>query len=237
MEPTGLDIRRAIRPDIEMIMGARHAFIDVTVTHPTTYARLADAVREGMVTSDAARRKRGRYEDVCKELHAEFIPAAFATYGELGKETIELLKFIATYDNGASTPVALRWNGPRLISAVSVAIQRGNAVVMRQGLQSAIAGTVIRRVSAAHDSAADRSRTTRRRRWDAHQRHRAQIDKAMGKAPVNGALPTAGARSGAIPAIVIASPSNAPAVVAAVGAAPAAIAAAGVAVNGGGASS
>ncbi|CAO2827533.1 unnamed protein product [Amaranthus hypochondriacus] len=77
---------------------------DIFGDHAVSCAGLSDFV-PGQVVTDAAHRKRVKYEASCRLIGYGFVPFSFSSLGELEKEDVALLKrvqrFSTTQDIGA----------------------------------------------------------------------------------------------------------------------------------------
>jgi hypothetical protein len=169
MEPTNLDNFDARRGDVEVVMGMRHWIADITVAQPITPFTLRrganSAVAEGGLGAVLGLRvnaKRRLYAAQCAHAGADFVVCGASSYGGMIPEFVALCEGVARAGTGAGVPTELRWTRKRLLDAVAVAIQRGNAAMLLHGLQAVTAGRVASRMrvlpSAAAAAAPARSR-------------------------------------------------------------------------------
>ena len=147
VEPRGVSHDDERRPDLEIVMGHRRIFVDVTVTHPSTPARAGHGARMARMTADQAiqnmvRVKTNQHANYCNALGAEFIAVVFTTYGSMNAEAQQLLNDIGHFDGGVLFPLCSRWSAARLFVAVSCTLQRGNAGVLNAGVHSLYTGIV-----------------------------------------------------------------------------------------------
>ena len=99
----------------------RDVCVDFTGSSPLTQSGLADFV-PGRVVTDAAHRKRVKYEARCQANGYGFIPFSFSSLGELEKEVVALLKrvqrFSTAQDIGARAAA-------HIFTRIGFAIARG----------------------------------------------------------------------------------------------------------------
>jgi hypothetical protein len=153
VEPTKLDSYTRRRGDLEILMGVHHWIVDVTIAQPITPFSLSgsagrsvgpDGLKGLLLTR--VHQKRREYAAACAHLSAQFVVGGASTYGGMIPEFVELCGEIASAGTGALVPTELRWSRKRLLDAVAVAVQRGNAAVLQHGLQSVTAERVIARM-------------------------------------------------------------------------------------------
>jgi len=147
VEPRGMCRDDERRPDLEIVMGHRRIFVDVTVTHPSTPARAGHGARAARITAEQSIRfmvsaKTNQHAAYCNALGAEFIAVVFTTYGSMNAEAQQLLMDIGHFDGGVLFPLCSRWSAARLMVALSCTLQRGNAGVLNAGVQSLFTGIV-----------------------------------------------------------------------------------------------
>ncbi|GKC97814.1 hypothetical protein Tco_1168089, partial [Tanacetum coccineum] len=76
--------------------GVLDVCVDLTGSSPMTQTGLADFV-PGRAVSDAAHRKRVKYEVKCADIGYGFLPFSFSSFGELEKDAVALLKRIRRF--------------------------------------------------------------------------------------------------------------------------------------------
>src|SRR5206468_11105563 len=100
IEPRNTSIHDHSRPDIELIMGSHHTFIDVVCTHPTTTSMIIRTTPSSapFISMDRSiHDKHVHYASVSARIGADFIAAAFDTYGAFSTPSIDLCKMITEH--------------------------------------------------------------------------------------------------------------------------------------------
>ncbi|GJV65072.1 reverse transcriptase domain-containing protein [Tanacetum coccineum] len=86
----------------------RDVCVDLTGSSPLTQTGMVDFV-PGRAVTEAAQRKRVKYEAKCADIGYGFLPFSFSSFGELKKDAVTLLKRIQKFsmaqDIGARAPV------------------------------------------------------------------------------------------------------------------------------------
>lgn len=115
---------RALRPADVLLYSwdrGRDVCVDLTGSSPLTQSGLSGFV-PGRVVTDAANRKRVKYETRCREIGYGFLPFSFSSLGELDKDVVALLKrvqiFSTTHDIGARAAA-------HIFTRIGFAIARG----------------------------------------------------------------------------------------------------------------
>ena len=213
IEPRDTSAHNRTRPDLEIILGDRHIFVDVAIIHPTSAARISfnnphrnDAMN---AMSKKVIEKEKKYNTQCKEIGAEFVAAIFDSYGAVSAPAMQLLYDIACYNGGAMIAQCFRWSHQRLFTAVACAIQRGNGYTMRTGVQSLIVNAPIRRRAAVQNFALQLSHAANgpRRRASTTTAIRRNVNAERGAASRRASLhaPSASASSASFAASLAAS--------------------------------
>lgn len=95
--------------------------VDLTGSSPLTQTGMVDFV-PGHAVTEAAQRKRVKYEAKCTDIGYGFLPFSFSSFGELEKDAVALLKrirkFSVTHDIGARAST-------HIFHRISFAIARG----------------------------------------------------------------------------------------------------------------
>ncbi|GJT00179.1 hypothetical protein Tco_0821348 [Tanacetum coccineum] len=77
---------------VTLLIGERaYVCVDLTRPFPLTQTGMADFVA-GRAMTDAAHRKRVKYETKCSDIAYDFLPFLFSSLGELEKDVVALLK-------------------------------------------------------------------------------------------------------------------------------------------------
>jgi len=132
------------RGDLLVILGAKRFLVDVTIPRATAPSTLADSAMAtaGTCTAAAEKAKRAKYEALCKHRGLTLVPFAIESHGGVGAAARAFLHKLASAICELTTQSFLL---DALIRR-SVALQRGNALVLRRGMQqlrveqSALAG-------------------------------------------------------------------------------------------------
>ena len=88
----------SLRPDIKVYNWSegRNAFLDVTIVDQLQLDVLPRTVAKPMhVLNRAEKIKKDKYEVVCKDQNAQFIPLAFSAFGGFGKSSNSFLSEVA----------------------------------------------------------------------------------------------------------------------------------------------
>jgi hypothetical protein len=136
-EVAGLDPSSAARPDLHIVFPGRVLLTDVTVSYSLT----ASNVLSGRSTAtDRQRRKNSKYGAVASRIGAELLNVSIDACGGLASDAGRLVQAIAeegeTWSAGTWSSNAIE---RYLLGAISVAIQRGNALAMLTGYSRATA--------------------------------------------------------------------------------------------------
>ncbi|GJZ78648.1 hypothetical protein Tco_0643485 [Tanacetum coccineum] len=74
----------------------RDVCVDLTVSSPLTHTNMVDFM-PGRAVTEAAQRKRVKYEAKCTDIRYGFLPFSFSSFGELEKDAVTLLKRIRKF--------------------------------------------------------------------------------------------------------------------------------------------
>jgi hypothetical protein len=81
--------------------------------------------------------KHAKYDALAAQRNASLVPFAIETFGAFGKEAQDFVRKLASHAATAGsswTSTELRYG---LVSSLQIAVQRGNAYLLDQGLQEA----------------------------------------------------------------------------------------------------
>jgi hypothetical protein len=131
-------VNDARRPDLLAYLGATCTLIDVSVVHPAAPSWQKRASKNPLVAAKSREKlKTRKYEDLAKSEGAIFYPLVFESYGAIGPESRvgiqELAEAIAESKPGDSKRVYPVVIG-QIMHSLSVALQRGNAAIVKQGI-------------------------------------------------------------------------------------------------------
>ena len=127
-----LDPHSAQRPDLLIVFPGRMLLTDVVVSHSLTAHRIIDE------RGSAATRKQGvkdrKYAHVASRLGAELLNVSADTCGGLASDAFRLVRAIGEEGDSCSLGT---WSSAvierQLLSAIAVAVQRGNALAVLAG--------------------------------------------------------------------------------------------------------
>ncbi|GKA90921.1 hypothetical protein Tco_0812791 [Tanacetum coccineum] len=110
----------------------RDVCVDLTGSSPLTHTNMVDFV-PGRAVTEAAQRKRVKYEAKCTDIGYGFLPFSFSSFAELEKDTMNLLKRIRKFsmaqDIGARAAI-------HIFNRISFAIAKGVAAQIVSRLPS-----------------------------------------------------------------------------------------------------
>jgi hypothetical protein len=141
VEPRGLWAREdggdGRRPDIRVLLGGLVFLLDAAVVHPTAASRIGTptSLTELGAATQMETLKTRRYTQLARHEQATFVPFVVETFGGFGREARQFCTLLSRFAEGASeiytrTDVLLG-----LRADIAHAIQRGNADIVRVGMQ------------------------------------------------------------------------------------------------------
>ena len=137
VEPRRLSIDSRKKPDLKLFIDNTVTLADITVRHPTAVSHLSTSASAPLATLKAAEREKTRkYCQMAKENNAKFIPFAVETYGAIGDGARELIRLIANAAYNSSAVYSAKTIEQGLLSAVAIAVQRGNAIVINEAMRT-----------------------------------------------------------------------------------------------------
>ena len=144
IEPRIYETKR-FRPDLDILLADTNIMIDVGITNPCAPSRTSTTALAAATTMEKA--KVVEYKKFAEERGAKFFPFIIETLGAYGKETAKVLKVLAkaVFNSNIDSPSDYLVQCNRV---VAVAVQRGNALVARQG-------AVLSRAAAARSAYAE----------------------------------------------------------------------------------
>ena len=124
------------RPDLRLLLDGVSLLLDLSVTHPTSPSAISTS-RSSQPLGSAERReyeKRHKYTELTTMENATVVPLVLESTGALGDGFRQFIRRISSCVRdgefaGASPLVIERF----LVSALAIALQRGNAAVLREG--------------------------------------------------------------------------------------------------------
>ena len=121
------------RGDLLITIGAKQLLVDVTVPRATAPTALKNAAlrRPGDCAAVAEQDKTDMYDALCQQRRLEFVPFAIESHGGVGPAARRLLLQLASRSCELTAQAFLADAFTRL----SVALQRGNALVLTRGME------------------------------------------------------------------------------------------------------
>jgi hypothetical protein len=132
----GTDDPHSLRPDGRIVGFGRYHMVEVSVVHPTAPSHVNDAQRCLAVARSMEQRKRTKYAELARRERASMSPFVLESFGAVGPSAHALLYELATdaeEDGGVSRGAFMS----RAMTALSVAVQTGNAHIIASGVISA----------------------------------------------------------------------------------------------------
>jgi hypothetical protein len=128
----------SIRPDLKLVgSSGTPILVDVSVVHPVsaTSLRSGSSQRRGTAVAARERQKGSKYNTFAARENSQFTGFCLESYGAFGQQAVNLLKLLAT--EGANNGIVIRKSEfvSHARSAISIALQRGNALVVSGGLR------------------------------------------------------------------------------------------------------
>ena len=127
------------RPDLQIIYGPTNLLLDVTISHPCAPSYLDHARTPRYTIARAERAKRAKYAPIAAEHQALFLPFAMDTFGAGGDSAGVAIGHILSIAEDSMCTWSPAEVGTGANASVAVAIQRGNALTLREGLSRVIA--------------------------------------------------------------------------------------------------
>ena len=146
IEPRIYETKR-FRPDLDILLADTNIMIDVGITNPCAPSRTSTTALALAAATTMEKAKVVEYKKFAEERGAKFFPFIIETLGAYGKETAKVLKVLAkaVFNSNIDSPSDYLVQCNRV---VAVAVQRGNALVARQG-------AVLSRAAAARSAYAE----------------------------------------------------------------------------------
>jgi hypothetical protein len=130
VEPRLYDTKR-VRPDLDILLPDLNLMLDVAVTHPGMPSCKSE---RSCAAADAMQAIKNRhYKDWALERGGKFFPFILETHGALGRQAEDVLKLLTKAASAAPLPVSVREFMQNTRQALSITLQRGNALVAKMG--------------------------------------------------------------------------------------------------------
>ena len=130
VEPRLYDTKR-VRPDLDILLPDVNMMLDVAVTHPGAPSRKSD--RRFAAADDIQATKNRHYKDWALARGGKFFPFVYETHGALGRQAEAVLKLLAKAASATTLPMSVRDFMRHTRQALSITLQRGNALVAKMG--------------------------------------------------------------------------------------------------------
>jgi hypothetical protein len=141
VEPRGLWAREdggdGRQPDIRAVLGGLVFLLDVAVVHPTSAGRIGTptSLTELGTSTQMEAIKINRYTELARHERATFVPFVVETFGGFGREARKFCTLLSRFAEGASDVYTSTDVMLNLRADIAHAIQRGNADIVRVGMQ------------------------------------------------------------------------------------------------------
>ena len=120
-----------LRPDLDILLPDQHVTLDVAIANPVAPSRKLD--RRFAAADDLQGRKNTKYKEWSHQQGAKFLPFIMETPGALGKQTAGVFKLLAKAAATATIGMSVAEFMRSRRQALSVTLQRGNALVVKMG--------------------------------------------------------------------------------------------------------
>lgn len=135
--------KHAFKPDLELTGIENRYLVDVMVTHPAANTYCSSAKNVSLYAAGLGERGKNREGiEPSRWLGFEFYPFVVESFGAFGKQAHQLLDIVAqhAFSHDRTHTVSKAAFRSRMATAISIAIQRGNADIFRRGLMEARLG-------------------------------------------------------------------------------------------------
>lgn len=137
-EPAGLFPGSELRPDIRVNVGDKIYLLDFCIVHPSCPSNIAAARDHPLgAAGNAERRKNSKYSTLASSIHTEFFPIVFETLGGVGKSATEFFDRVHRFESANPIIRSQTQIMGSLRSALACALQKGNAMIVKQYLARA----------------------------------------------------------------------------------------------------
>ena len=127
----------SLRPDAQVFFPSATDELDVSITHPSCKSYASMGAKEYLAAKAREAVKHKKYDSQSSSNGAKFIPFVLETYGGFGKEALAFIKKLSKFYTELS-PTPVHESFSLLVSkSISVALQKGNALVQLAASQAA----------------------------------------------------------------------------------------------------
>jgi hypothetical protein len=150
---------RGLRPDIRVILDDKKVLLDLSVTHPLAKSYIHGASQRRLAAAHEREKvKLKKYVPATNKLHNHsFLPIVFESYGGVAKDAQDFIKTIARYADQNSLTAAPSSIMASLRNSLAVTLKKGNAGMLREGLNHSAVQISAGRVRAASVPSTPRS--------------------------------------------------------------------------------
>jgi hypothetical protein len=138
IEPRSLD-GTGKRPDAQVYFPSHSELVDTSITHPCAPSYFTHAATEQLWAAKTRQQaKHNKYDVLAAEEKSPFSAFVMETFGGIGSEAVNFLKKISRcHSEQFSTPTPKAAFKSLVVRALSICLQRGNALVQLQGCRQA----------------------------------------------------------------------------------------------------
>ena len=126
-----------LRPDLDITFPDQSLMVDVAVTHPAAPSR--NSTNPLAAAGVAEQAKFAKYQELASKRAATFLPFVLESYGAIGRHSQQVLKIlqVAAANSAAALPSGAGSFRDHAVRCLSMALQKGNALVARRGATEA----------------------------------------------------------------------------------------------------
>ena len=153
VEPAALSKQSSKHPDIDIVIGTRHIYVDVTIRHPLAPSKLHSAsTHPNSILQSAERDKHKKYDTLAHQNHASFIPFVVDTFGHITETSLQLLHDIIDSSPSPPNHTQTLTQYYTIIAYIAIAIVHSNSFIISTGTQQCRIGRRLRfsSVSSTH---------------------------------------------------------------------------------------
>ena len=126
-----------LRPDLDITFPDQSLMVDVAITHPASPSRTsANPLAAAGIAEQA---KIAKYQELASRRASTFLPFVLESYGAFGKHAQQVLKTlqVAAANSAAALPSGVGSFRDHAARCLSMALQKGNALVAKRGATEA----------------------------------------------------------------------------------------------------
>jgi hypothetical protein len=152
---------RGLRPDIKVTLDDKTVLLDLSVTHPLAKSYVHGASQRKLAAAHEREKvKVKKYVPATEKLHNHsFLPIVFESYGGVAKDAQNFIKMVARYADQNSLTDAPSSIMASLRNALAITLKKGNAGMLREGLNHSAVQISAGRVQVASVPSTPRANT------------------------------------------------------------------------------